>query len=156
MRAKGCQSGCEKQYIYALQSPGSYLHHPNNHSIFSYFHIHFFPPVGHLLVYSLISLYSTISTTPTANMQFSLVAVFLGLSAFALANPMPQNQGRPVAQGSCCVPSTSLKQDSCNSPQGPGKCVPGGSGTNCESTRRSPLHDMPINDGLQATERLTA
>lgn len=144
IRTKGRQLGHRKHYIYALDSPYSYLHHPNNHSIFSYFHIHFFPPVGHLLVYSLISLHSTISTTLIANMQFSIVAVFLGLSAFAMANPMPQNQGRPVAQGSCCVPNTSLKQDACNSPQGAGRCVPGGSGTNCESTRHSGLYTSQL------------
>ncbi|KAK3216354.1 hypothetical protein GRF29_8g3056270 [Pseudopithomyces chartarum] len=64
-------------------------------------------------------------------MQFSIVAVLLGLSAFAAATPMPQNGGRPVANGQCCVPNTSLKQDACNSPNGPGRCVPGGGGANC-------------------------
>ena len=74
-------------------------------------------------------------------MQFSIVAVLLGLSAFAAATPMPQNGGRPVANGQCCVPNTSLKQDACNSPNGPGRCVPGGGGANCKFFNWSSIHD---------------
>lgn len=73
-------------------------------------------------------------------MQFSIVAVLLGLSAFAVANPMPQNGGRPVANGNCCVAATSLKQDACQSPNGAGRCVPGGSGTNCMSYSTQSLY----------------
>ena len=69
-------------------------------------------------------------------MHMSLTTVLFGLVALAAAMPgeplmARQNQGRPVPSGNCCVPSTSLKQDSCKAQNGAaGKCVPGGQG-NC-------------------------
>ncbi|CAG8957661.1 hypothetical protein HYFRA_00010528 [Hymenoscyphus fraxineus] len=36
-----------------------------------------------------------------------------------------QNENRPVPNGTCCVPNTSLKQDVCNTEGTTGRCVPG-------------------------------
>ncbi|CAI6334774.1 unnamed protein product [Periconia digitata] len=62
-------------------------------------------------------------------MQFT-IATILSLAAFAAAFPQPQNAGRPVANGACCVANTSLKQDVCNVNGSTGRCVPSGS-ANC-------------------------
>lgn len=58
-------------------------------------------------------------------MKFTL-AVVLSIATFAVANPMPQNAGRPVPNGKCCTPNTSLKQDVCNVNGQTGRCVPSG------------------------------
>ena len=62
-------------------------------------------------------------------MKFTIAAVvpFLALVA---AIPSPQNAGRPVPTGSCCVANTSLKQDVCNVNGQSGRCVPSGA-NNC-------------------------
>lgn len=75
-------------------------------------------------------------------MQFSFAAIFLGLAAVssaAIADVegvrnverssllLDTRQNRPQATGNCCIPNTSLKQDSCTDASGAaGKCVPGG------------------------------
>lgn len=44
----------------------------------------------------------------------------------------PQNAGRPVASGNCCIPNTSKKEDICKTLSGAeGKCVPEGAQVNC-------------------------
>jgi hypothetical protein len=63
-------------------------------------------------------------------MQFT-VAFFLSIAALAVAAPSPQNAGRPVPNGACCTPNTSLKQDVCNVNGSTGRCVPSGA-NNCE------------------------
>jgi hypothetical protein len=63
-------------------------------------------------------------------MKFTLAAL-LSLAAFAAAAPSPQNAGRPVPNGACCVANTSLKQDVCNVNGQSGRCVPSGV-NNCE------------------------
>ncbi|KAF2729991.1 hypothetical protein EJ04DRAFT_474616 [Polyplosphaeria fusca] len=55
-------------------------------------------------------------------MKFTLALV--SLFTFALATPTPQNAGRPVPDGACCVANTSLKQDVCNVNGSTGRCVP--------------------------------
>jgi hypothetical protein len=62
-------------------------------------------------------------------MQF-IIATILSLAVFAAATPTPQNAGRPVPNGSCCVANTSLKQDVCNVNGQTGRCVPSGA-NNC-------------------------
>ncbi|KAF6804897.1 hypothetical protein CSOJ01_09859 [Colletotrichum sojae] len=75
-------------------------------------------------------------------MQFSVAAIFVGLvavSSAAIADVegvrnversfllLDARQNRPQATGNCCIPNTSLKQDSCTDASGAaGKCVPGG------------------------------
>ena len=63
-------------------------------------------------------------------MKFTIAAI-LSLSAFVAANPTPQNAGRPVPNGACCVAATSLKQDVCTINGAQGRCVPSGS-ANCK------------------------
>jgi hypothetical protein len=58
-------------------------------------------------------------------MKFTL-AVALSLASIAFATPTPQNAGRPVPNGACCTPNTSLKQDVCNVNGQSGRCVPSG------------------------------
>ncbi|KAH7380541.1 hypothetical protein DE146DRAFT_730091 [Phaeosphaeria sp. MPI-PUGE-AT-0046c] len=58
-------------------------------------------------------------------MKFTL-AVALSLASLAFAAPSPQNAGRPVPNGACCTPNTSLKQDVCNVNGQSGRCVPSG------------------------------
>lgn len=67
-------------------------------------------------------------------MHFSIATILLALSAVTSASVIAerQNAGRPVASGACCVAETSLKQDTCTSPTGTGRCVPGGGNTNCK------------------------
>ncbi|KAH7115131.1 hypothetical protein B0J11DRAFT_539909 [Dendryphion nanum] len=55
-------------------------------------------------------------------MKFTVIIA--SLVAIAAAAPRPQNDNRPVAQGACCVPNTSLKQDVCNVNGVTGRCVP--------------------------------
>ncbi|KAF2030393.1 hypothetical protein EK21DRAFT_65632 [Setomelanomma holmii] len=50
----------------------------------------------------------------------------LSLATLAYAAPQPQNAGRPVPNGACCTPNTSLKQDVCNVNGSTGRCVPSG------------------------------
>ncbi|KAJ4985475.1 hypothetical protein SVAN01_09040 [Stagonosporopsis vannaccii] len=56
-------------------------------------------------------------------MQFTIHTI-LSLAAFGAAFPSPQNAGRPVPNGACCVANTSLKQDVCNVNGQSGRCVP--------------------------------
>jgi hypothetical protein len=58
-------------------------------------------------------------------MKFTLAAVAL-FASIAIAAPSPQNAGRPVPNGACCTPNTSLKQDVCNVNGQSGRCVPSG------------------------------
>ncbi|OSS49457.1 hypothetical protein B5807_05794 [Epicoccum nigrum] len=62
-------------------------------------------------------------------MKFTIAAVIPFLALVA-AIPSPQNAGRPVPTGSCCVANTSLKQDVCNVNGQSGRCVPSGA-NNC-------------------------
>lgn len=66
-------------------------------------------------------------------MKFT-IAAFLSLAALAIAAPAPapQNANRPVPNGKCCTPNTSLKQDVCNVNGQSGRCVPSGA-NNCMS-----------------------
>lgn len=73
-------------------------------------------------------------------MKFIVTAV-LSLAAFAAARPSPQNNGRPVANGACCVANTSLKQDVCNVNGQTGRCVPSGA-NNCTYYKR---HIVEVN-----------
>ncbi|KAI1339415.1 hypothetical protein F5Y15DRAFT_72526 [Xylariaceae sp. FL0016] len=65
-------------------------------------------------------------------MQFSLITSLIALAATSSAATIQQRQNgnRPVANGACCVPATSLKQDVCTVNGAQGKCVPAGS-ANC-------------------------
>ncbi|KAK7185047.1 hypothetical protein DPSP01_002872 [Paraphaeosphaeria sporulosa] len=56
-------------------------------------------------------------------MKFTLAIATL-FPLLALAAPQPQNAGRPVPNGACCVANTSLKQDVCNVNGQTGRCVP--------------------------------
>ena len=72
-------------------------------------------------------------------MQLSLATIFLAAVGLVAAAPSAdtanimarQNQNRPVPNGQCCAPNTSLKQDVCNVNGQQGRCVPGGN--NCGS-----------------------
>ncbi|KAF2199789.1 hypothetical protein GQ43DRAFT_482139 [Delitschia confertaspora ATCC 74209] len=56
----------------------------------------------------------------------SIVAIVLTLAVSAYALPQGVNANRPVPNGACCVPATSLKQDVCNVNGQSGRCVPAG------------------------------
>ncbi|ORY09026.1 hypothetical protein BCR34DRAFT_541463 [Clohesyomyces aquaticus] len=62
-------------------------------------------------------------------MKFT-ISILFSLAALAFAAPAPQNANRPVPNGACCTPNTSLKQDVCNVNGSTGRCVPSGS-ANC-------------------------
>jgi len=82
-------------------------------------------------------------------MKFSIATIVLGFAAFSSAaitdtegiRNAPrdsvilgrQNAGRPVPQGTCCVANTSVKQDTCQSNGGAGRCVPGGEACKLQS-----------------------
>jgi hypothetical protein len=104
---------------------------------------HFVPLVG-LLANALIPRQYTTSATeparkPTMHVPFA-ATLFTALVGLAATSPIsgaavlarePQNGNRPVASGTCCIPDTSLKQDTCNpAGGGTGRCVPGGN--NCK------------------------
>jgi hypothetical protein len=71
---------------------------------------------------------------PFAATLFTTLVGLAALSPVSGAAVMvrePQNGNRPVPSGACCVPNTSLKQDTCTSVSGAaGRCVPGGN--NCK------------------------
>jgi len=58
-----------------------------------------------------------------STMKF-LAATILSIATLAAASPFPQNANRPVPNGACCTPNTSLKQDVCNVNGQTGRCVP--------------------------------
>ncbi|KAF2994153.1 hypothetical protein E8E13_000234 [Curvularia kusanoi] len=69
-------------------------------------------------------------------MQFSITAVLFGLVAFSAAAvtdvegvysvARAELETRQAANGACCLPNKSLKQDACTVNGAAGKCVPGG------------------------------
>lgn len=69
-------------------------------------------------------------------MQFSITAVLFGLVALSAAaitdvegvrnTPRAEIDTRQAANGACCIPNKSLKQDGCTVDGSAGKCVPGG------------------------------
>jgi hypothetical protein len=69
-------------------------------------------------------------------MQFSITAVLFGLvaiSSAAIADvegvynvARSELDTRQAANGACCLPNKSLKQDACTVNGAAGKCVPGG------------------------------
>ena len=69
-------------------------------------------------------------------MQFSVTAVLFGLIAISSAaitdvegvrnTPRSELENRQAANGVCCIPNKSLKQDACTVNGAAGKCVPGG------------------------------
>lgn len=69
-------------------------------------------------------------------MQFSITAVLFGLVAISAAaitdvegvrnTPRAELETRQAANGACCIPNKSLKQDACTVNGAAGKCVPGG------------------------------
>jgi hypothetical protein len=69
-------------------------------------------------------------------MQFSITAVLFGLVALSSAaitdvegvrnTPRSVIETRQAANGACCIPNKSLKQDACTVNGAAGKCVPGG------------------------------
>lgn len=76
-------------------------------------------------------------------MKFTITTLVLALAALTSAAAVGQNDGRPVATGSCCVADTSLKEDACVSTSGAaGRCVPGGNA--CK------LYPLPIRAVLTA------
>ncbi|KAF3048108.1 hypothetical protein E8E12_010393 [Didymella heteroderae] len=69
-------------------------------------------------------------------MQFSIAAVLFGLVAISSAAitdvegvynvARADIETRQAANGACCIPNKSLKQDACTVNGAAGKCVPGG------------------------------
>jgi hypothetical protein len=69
-------------------------------------------------------------------MQFSITAVlfgFIAVSSAAIADvegvynvARSELDTRQAANGACCIPNKSLKQDACTVNGAAGKCVPGG------------------------------
>jgi len=69
-------------------------------------------------------------------MQFSITALLFGLVAVSSAaiadvenvrnTPRSVLENRQAANGACCIPEQSLKQDACTVNGAAGKCVPGG------------------------------
>lgn len=69
-------------------------------------------------------------------MQFSITAVLFGLIAASSAAitdvegvygvARSEIETRQAANGACCLPNKSLKQDACTVNGAAGKCVPGG------------------------------
>jgi hypothetical protein len=69
-------------------------------------------------------------------MRFSLPTVFITLIALSsaaitdvenvYATPRSVLDTRQAANGACCIPQKSLKQDACTVNGAAGKCVPGG------------------------------
>lgn len=79
-------------------------------------------------------------------MQFSITAVLFGLVAFSAAAvtdvegvysvARAELETRQAANGACCLPNKSLKQDACTVNGAAGKCVPGGPAA-CKSNTNS-------------------
>lgn len=79
-------------------------------------------------------------------MQFSITAVLFGLvaiSSAAIADvegvynvARSELENRQAANGACCIPNQSLKQDDCTVNGAAGKCVPGGPAA-CKYTKES-------------------
>jgi hypothetical protein len=75
-------------------------------------------------------------TPNSATMRFSLPTVFITLIALSsaaitdvenvYATPRSVLDTRQAANGACCIPQKSLKQDACTVNGAAGKCVPGG------------------------------
>jgi hypothetical protein len=72
----------------------------------------------------------------SVKMQFSITAVLFGLIAVSSAAitdvegvysvARGEIEARQAANGVCCLPNKSLKQDACTVNGAAGKCVPGG------------------------------
>lgn len=84
-------------------------------------------------------------------MQFSITAVLFGLVAISAAAvtdvegvygvAVAEIEARQAANGACCIPNKSLKQDACTVNGAAGKCVPGGPAA-CKSKTSSPNCDQ--------------
>jgi hypothetical protein len=76
-------------------------------------------------------------------MQFSITAVLFGLVAASSAASVYSSgiEARQAANGVCCIPNTSLKQDACTVNGAAGKCVPGGPAA-CKSNKEA-LSELP-------------
>ena len=82
-------------------------------------------------------------------MQFSITAVYFGLVAISSAAitdvegvynvARAEIETRQAANGVCCLPNKSLKQDACTVNGAAGKCVPGGPAA-CKSQKGSAGH----------------
>jgi hypothetical protein len=82
-------------------------------------------------------------------MQFSITAVLFGLVAISSAAitdvegvyhvARAEIETRQAANGACCLPNKSLKQDACTVNGAAGKCVPGGPAA-CKSKPSTPNH----------------
>ncbi|KAF3052068.1 hypothetical protein E8E11_007589 [Didymella keratinophila] len=83
-------------------------------------------------------------------MKFTIAAV-LSLATMIMAAPSPQNAGRPVPNGACCVANTSLKQDVCNVNGQSGRCVP--SGTNNCGAQLTCIEDSRLTCDANTLER---
>jgi hypothetical protein len=59
-------------------------------------------------------------------MQFSITAILFGLVAISSAASVGSTLDTRQANGACCIPNRSLKQDACTVNGQAGKCVPGG------------------------------
>lgn len=61
-------------------------------------------------------------------MKFSISAVLFSLVAVSTAASVGVDglEARQAANGACCIPNRSLKQDACTVNGAAGKCVPGG------------------------------
>jgi hypothetical protein len=130
-------------------------HHQLKSFLSSSTHVHFFRrPV--YLTHNLFFLYQLTTNNedtirpidPSAKMKFTIAAV-LSLATFAMAAPSPQNAGRPVPNGTCCVANTSLKQDVCNVNGQSGRCVPSGA-NNCKYLSRETYRKDDVLMHLQA------
>ena len=75
---------------------------------------------------------TTASTTLLTALLTLTTLTPLAAAGVAVLPRHPQNDNRPVPTGECCVPNTSLKQDTCTAASGAtGRCVPGGN--DCKS-----------------------
>jgi hypothetical protein len=91
----------------------------------------FFPAVRIISLPNTLQRPNNIAHIPQSdNMQFSFTAVLFGLVAASAAASVGSASGaieaRQAANGVCCIPNTSLKQDACTVNGAAGKCVPGG------------------------------
>ncbi|KAF2680604.1 hypothetical protein K458DRAFT_311278 [Lentithecium fluviatile CBS 122367] len=84
-------------------------------------------------------------------MQLTLLFFTLTTLPFAFAAPKSQNDNRPVPNGACCTPNTSLKQDVCNVNGSTGRCVP--SAVNSCATALTCIEDARLTCDPNTLER---
>ncbi|KAK4210363.1 hypothetical protein QBC37DRAFT_35839 [Rhypophila decipiens] len=98
-----------------------------------------------MLAATMLSLGNGLAIEQTGMTQFSRRSLLL-------LERQNVNQGRPIANGACCVPNTSKKQDVCQVNGVQGKCVPAntagcGSALTCIQDSQLSCNDNVLENG---------